>query len=246
MPRSSEDSLRFRLRASAFFTIFNLVFIWLLSLRYLSGIQPHHDALGILWLVCAWVGGFGTLAIIVWLLPALLSLFLKRRMLIWPCAILGTLGVGALWVDTQLFSNIGAHLSDFSGEPKPELTTMQWIITGGGVVLLALFELWLAWRVFARARRIAFPVWSLVLLMPLLLITSVGIDIATEADQTTALNPSTHTDEATLGRPATPVPEAREAASQRNRTDGPVIDDSVDPTQRGNTGTPDGAEPEAQ
>ncbi|ART63013.1 DUF3413 domain-containing protein [Kushneria marisflavi] len=242
MPRSSEDSLRFRLRATAFFALFNLMFVWLLSLRYLPMVQMPPEALGIIWLVCAWLGGFGTLAFAVWLLPALLSLFLKRRMLIWPCAVLGTLGLGAIWVDTQLFSAVGDHLVDLSGEHKPALSTAQWAITGGGLVLIALVELWLSWRIMARARRITFPVWSLVLLMPVLLMTSVGIDIASDTDQTAALHPQDSDRQALMGEPATPVPEAREAASQRDQNSGPAIDDSADPTERDTTAIPDDVE----
>ncbi|SPJ32593.1 DUF3413 domain-containing protein [Kushneria phyllosphaerae] len=242
-PRSSEDSLRFRLRATAFFALFNLIFVWLLSLRYLPIAQMPQEGLGILWLVCAWLGGFGTLAVAVWLLPALLSLFLKRRMLIWPCAVLGTLGLGALWMDTQIFSAVGEHLVDMSGDDKPVLSIIQWAITGGGVVLIALVELWLSWRIMARARRITFPVWSLVLLMPALLIASVGIDIATDTDQTALLHSSDADSQALMGEPATPVPEAREAATQRDRNDGPAIDDSVDPTERDTSTLPgDGEE----
>ncbi|GHC24178.1 hypothetical protein GCM10010082_15830 [Kushneria pakistanensis] len=241
MPRSSEDSLRFRLRATAFFALFNLAFVWLLSLRYLPMVQMPQEPLGIVWLVCAWLGGFGTLAVVLWLLPALLSLFLKRRMLIWPCAVLGTLGLSAIWMDTQIFSATGEHLVDLSGDDKPALSTMQWAITGGVVILIALIELWLSWRILARARRITFPVWSLVLLMPVLLIASVGIDIATDADQTAALHSSAADSQALMGEPATPVPEAREAATLRDQNDGPAIDDSVDPTTR-DTSTPDSAE----
>lgn len=242
-PRSSEDSLRFRLRATAFFALFNLIFVWLLSLRYLPIVQMPQEGLGILWLVCAWLGGFGTLAVAVWLLPALLSLFLKRRMLIWPCAVLGTLGLGALWMDTQIFSAVGEHLADMSGDNKPALSIVQWAITGGGVVLIALVELWLSWRIMARARRITFPVWSLVLLMPALLIASVGIDIATDTDQTALLHSKDTDRQALMGEPATPVPEAREAATQRDRNDGPAIDDSVDPTERDTSTLPgDGEE----
>lgn len=47
MPRSSEDSLRFRLRATAFFALFNLIFVWLLSLRYLPMIRIPEEGLGI-------------------------------------------------------------------------------------------------------------------------------------------------------------------------------------------------------
>ncbi|ARS52643.1 DUF3413 domain-containing protein [Kushneria konosiri] len=242
MPRSSEDSLRFRLRATAFFALFNLIFAWLLSLRYLPMVQMPQEGLGIVWLVCAWLGGFGTLAIALWLLPALLSLFLKRRMLIWPCAVLGTLGLGALWVDTQLFTAAGSHLIDLSGEQKPELSTLQWAITGGVMVLIALVELWLSWRIMARARRITFPVWSLVLLMPVLLMASVGIDIASDTDQTAALHAQDSDRQALMGEPATPVPEAREAATQRDQNSGPAIDDSADPTERDTTAIPDDVE----
>ncbi len=241
MPRSSEDSLRFRLRATAFFVLFNLAFVWLLSLRYLPAVQMPQDPLGIIWLVCAWLGGFGTLALAIWLLPALLSLFLKRRLLIWPCAVLGMLGLGALWVDTQIFAATGEHLMDLSGDDKPTLSTMQWVMTGGGALLIALVELWLSWRIMARARRITFPVWSLVLLMPALLIASVGIDIATDVDQTAVLHPAAADSQALMGEPATPVPEAREAATLRDQNDGPAIDDSADPTTR-DTSTPDSAE----
>lgn len=242
MPRSSEDSLRFRLRATAFFALFNLIFVWLLSLRYLPMIRIPEEGLGIVWLICAWLGGLGTLAVAIWLLPALLSLFLKRRLLIWPCAVLGTLGLGAIWVDTQLFSAAGAHLADLSGDDRPTLSTAQWAITAAGVVLIALVELWLSWRIMARARRIAFPVWSAVLLMPILLMASVGIDIATDTDQTAALHPQDTDTQALMGEPATPVPEAREAATQRDQNSGPAIDDSVDPTTRDTTDMPDGAE----
>lgn len=239
MPRSSEDSLRFRLRATAFFALFNLIFIWLLSLRYLPITQMPQEGMGILWLVCAWLGGFGTLAVAVWLLPAVLSLFLKRRMLIWPCAVLGTLGLGALWMDTQIFSAVGEHLVDLSGDNKPMLSIAQWAITGGGLTLIALVELWLSWRIMARARRITFPVWSLVLLMPALLVASVGIDIATDTDQTAVLHSQDSDSQALMGEPATPVPEAREAATQRDQNDGPAIDDSVDPTERDTSALPD-------
>ncbi|REC93762.1 DUF3413 domain-containing protein [Kushneria indalinina] len=239
MPRSSEDSLRFRLRATAFFALFNLILAWLLSLRYLPMIDMPPEALGIVWLVCAWLGAFGTLAVAIWLLPALLSLFLKRRLLIWPCAVLGTLGLGALWMDTQLFASTGDHLVDLSGDDKPTLSTIQWAITGGGMVLIALVELWLSWRIMARARRIPFPVWSLVLLMPVLLMASVGIDIATDTDQTAALHSQDADRQALMGEPATPVPEAREAATQRDQNGGPAIDDSVDPTERDTTALPD-------
>ncbi|WP_456268906.1 DUF3413 domain-containing protein [Kushneria sp. AK178] len=242
MPRSSEDSLRFRLRATAFFALFNLIFVWLLSLRYLPIIDMPGEALGIVWLICAWLGSFGTLAVALWLLPALLSLFLKRRLLIWPCAVLGTLGLGALFADTQLFAATGAHLVALSGDDTPDLSPLQWGLTGGGVVLIALVELWLAWRIMARARRITSPVWSLVILMPVLLMASVGIDIATDTDQTAVLHPQEADRQALMGEPATPVPEAREAATRRHRNDGPTIDDSVDPTRRDTTGTPDGTE----
>lgn len=242
MPRSSEDSLRFRLRATAFFALFNLIFIWLLSLRYLPIVRMPQEGMGLLWLACAWLGGFGTLAVAIWLLPAVLSLFLKRRMLIWPCAVLGTLGLGALWMDTRIFSAVGEHLVALSGDNKPVLSIAQWTITSGGVVLIALVELWLSWRIMARARRITFPVWSLVLLMPVLLMASVGIDIATDTDQTAVLHPQDSDSQTLMGEPATPVPEAREAATQRDRNDGPAINDSVDPTERDTTALPNDEE----
>ncbi|MFC0267512.1 DUF3413 domain-containing protein [Kushneria aurantia] len=252
MPRISEDSLRFRLRASAFYTLFTLLLVWLVSLSYLPTVTPRETPLGIAWLVSVWLGGFGTLAVAAWIVLALLALFLKRRWMVWPAAVLATLGLGAIILDTRLMTTSDLHLLELGSRTPVVPGTGWWLLTGSFVVLAALFSLWLAWRVFARARRIAFPVGSALLLMPLLLIASVAIDLTTDADQTAALGgaDSAATGEEALGSPATPVPEALEAASQRNASDAPVIDDSVDPvtTRDGDAAspgvTPDGAEPD--
>lgn len=229
MPRISEDSLRFRLRASAFFALFNLLLVWLLSLRYLPALSLPEAPLSLLWLVCAWLGGFGTLAVIAWSIPALLALVLKKRLLVWPCALLGFAGVGAIIADTQLFNATGAHITAFAAGIPSTPDAGWWGITGGALLLLALFELWLAWRVIARSRRIAFPVGSFMVLMPLMLIASVAIDLSTPGDQTRLLTLGGPSDDNT-GILATPIPEAERALEQRENSEAnidetPVVDE---------------------
>lgn len=250
MPRISEDSLRFRLRSSAFFTLFNLLLVWLLSLRYLPALSLPEAPLSLLWLVCAWLGGLGTLAVIVWLIPALLALVLKKRLLVWPCALLGLIGVGAMIVDTQLFNATGAHITAFAEGIPPTPDADWWVITGAALLVLSLFELWLAWRVIARSRRIAFPVGTLMVLLPLLLVASVAIDLYTLEDQTRALSLADPTIEP--GERATPIPEAERALearqeSEANIDESPVVDERTGPadTEESPEGAPAGVEGEA-
>ncbi|RKR07334.1 hypothetical protein C7446_0145 [Kushneria sinocarnis] len=188
-PRTSHDSRSFRLRASAFFALINLVIIWLVALRYLPWLDVPGTLSGWAFLVTTWLGHFGVLAMLGWLPLGLLALFLRRRWMILPATLIATLGLWALALDTEVFAQYRFHVNHFmlsmflhdSNGDTFSFSLFSWLMAIGVMLGFALIELWLAWRLFSRAREVRFPVWKSFIVLLLLAIASHVIHLIGDA-----------------------------------------------------------------
>ncbi|WP_106476758.1 DUF3413 domain-containing protein [Phytohalomonas tamaricis] len=185
----SNDTRRFRLRAAAFFALINLVLVWAIALRYVPYLDVPVDFWGLSYLLTTWPGHFGLLVELAWLPLALMALVLPKRGMIIPAALLASAGLWALALDTVVYGQYRFHLNGFMlslflNDKNGEIfsfSVMTWIVGIAVIIALVLFELWLAWRIFARARSVRLPVWKIFAALLVLMVASHAIHVVADA-----------------------------------------------------------------
>ncbi|GHC25597.1 choline-sulfatase [Kushneria pakistanensis] len=102
-----------RLRGTLAFALCQLPLVWLAALRYVPFMEVPHEGWGIVYLLLTWVGHFGLLVLLGWGLLMAPACVLPRRYL-WPvAALVATLGLGALLVDTVVYAQYRFHVNYF-------------------------------------------------------------------------------------------------------------------------------------
>lgn len=146
------DVLSSRLRGTLALALCQLPLVWLIALRYIPFMEVPHDGWGILYLLLTWVGHFGLLVLLGWVLLIVPACVMSSRLL-WPlAALLASFGLSALLVDTVVYAQYRFHvnwfmvslfLNDRNGEIfnfSPE----TWVIVVGVALTLLIGQGWLA------------------------------------------------------------------------------------------------------
>lgn len=180
---------RRRLRASLAFALANLPLAWLVALRYAPYLEVPDDPLGISYLLLTWVGHFGLLVLLAWLPFGLLALLLPRKVLWLPAALLASAGLWLLLLDTGVYAQYRFHINQFMvalflDDRNGEIFSFPastWLIVGGVIVGLLIFETWLAVRLFASSRAWRLPVWRAVAALMVAMVASHAVHILADA-----------------------------------------------------------------
>ena len=183
------DVVSFRLRATLALALCQLPLVWLIALRYLPFMDMPHDGWGILYLVLTWVGHLGFLVLLGWVMLLLPALVLPSRYL-WPlAALLATLGISALLVDTVVYAQYRFHVnyfmvSLFLNDKNGEIFSFSaetWLVVGGVAVALLVAQGWLARRLIMANRMRRLPVGKLSGVVLLSLVASHLLHIVADA-----------------------------------------------------------------
>lgn len=189
MKGSYASSALQRLRASLAFTLINLLLVWAVALRYTPYLEVPDDLLGISYLIVTWIGHFGLLALLAWLPLGLVSLFLPRRVLWLPAALMATAGLWLLLLDTGVYAQYRFHINQFMvalflNDKNGEIfsfTLSTWLIVGGVALALLTAEAWLAARLFNSARAWRLPVGYMVVGLLVAVLASHSIHVVADA-----------------------------------------------------------------
>ncbi|WP_251975786.1 DUF3413 domain-containing protein [Salinicola avicenniae] len=184
-----QDSLRRRWRATLTFALLQLPLVWLIALRYVPYLEVPHDAMGITYLILTWAGHFGMLVLLGWLPLVILAALLKARWLWLPSALLASLSLCILLLDTVVYAQYRFHvnyfmISLFLNDKNGEIfsfTTSTWLVVAASVALALLFEGWLARRLIVGGRGQRLPAGKSCAVLLLMLIGSHVLHIVADA-----------------------------------------------------------------
>lgn len=183
------DVVSSRLRGTLALALCQLPLVWLIALRYLPFMEVPHDGWGILYLVLTWIGHFGLLVLLGWVLLLIPALVLPSRLL-WPlAALVAAFGASALLVDTVVYAQYRFHVnyfmvSLFLNDKNGEIFSFSietWLIVAGVALALLLAQGWLARRLIMTGGQRRLPVGKISGVLLLALVASHLLHIVADA-----------------------------------------------------------------